>query len=196
MVEKPFKSPDATMHRLIEAREKEVASREAESGTVQEDSDLKQTIDKFRQRLNDIEKIRSDKKKEKLALEVEKEDAARDRDDMLRRLGTKRSREIIDLDGEEEDVQPSTSSTTQPRRVQPRSGTLKAPGTNASIVSSAILQVGKQVKDLMRARGDTTEAANLETRLEKVEISLLKYEQMEARLAFLEKLMMQLLSTK
>jgi hypothetical protein len=157
---------------------------------------LKQTISRFRQRLNDIEKIRSDKKKEKLALEVEKDDAARDRDNMLCRLGTKRSREIVDLDAEEEDMQPSTSSTTQPRRVQLRSGTLKAPGTNASIVSSATLQVGEQVKDLMQARGGTTEAANLETRLEKAERSLLKYEQMEARLAFLEKLVMQLLIPK
>jgi hypothetical protein len=63
-------------------------------------------------------------------------------------------------------------------------------------VSLAILQVGKQVKDVMRASRGTTKAANLKQQLEKMEISLLKYEQIEARLVFLEKLVMQLLSTK
>lgn len=63
-------------------------------------------------------------------------------------------------------------------------------------MSLAILQVGKQVKDVMRASRGTTKAANLKQQLEKMEISLLKYEQIEARLVFLEKLVMQLLSTK
>ncbi len=115
-----LQDPGGVVNGLLKKQREDVASQALESGTVQHFSDLDQALDKFQERINDVQQLVANNKEAKQQYEAERAAMKQRRDNLLLHHGEKRyTATTINLDDNnaETDVQECTSRV---RCVKPR----------------------------------------------------------------------------